>query len=706
MQELTNFIHDAGRFISHHKLAIEAAPLQAYCSALIFSPESSVIRQQFSNQMPEWVVVKPELDEWEAHAQTIYVGGPLFHVDYSPDGCYIAISFIQLMDYPTGYVQVYETVSGNFIHEKETDILAMPVYSLNGQLVCCAEDHAIFPSLIILHATTFSFIRRLYFNVSQYLFLPEGNNMLLAFEGEVDVIDWKSGEYVSCLGKITRELHEVALLSATQIVAISTDATKVKIWDLFTTDCTHTLDWDIGRIVSVACSFDGKLIAAASPLEVRLWYLSDMQAWVHKYDLSHPHVVNCLAFSADSRMLISGSGDNLIRIWDETGVCIKVLKGHTQSVMCLTVCQMRNQLASGSEDGTVKLWDLSHILSGQLRQETPPTVQTSDDSSRASESSSYHDEDLLIDSLLFSPTGKMLASISYEETHIWDTVTDICTDILISAGPSGPDGVSFTPDDSLVAMQDINDELGVWDTKLRVQIHVSDLEKSEYVFISEDGRYVSSLPRSNHDRPMVLRIWDLVQDAQAQQPITSETLPSRGIEKHSRFVHSEDRKLLAISDTFEGLRVFERQSDHWVKVEWNDRRLTTTPLAFTPGAEWLLSYEKNPAFFTIEEFTSPYLLVDLGSLEKDAIPSETPKLEEACWRVVTRFGILGIGKPIDFNDTRRIGWGLSLDMDWVMRGNERMLWIPTDYRRIALDVHASRVAFVCPSGQIQIMKFR
>ncbi|EXL98145.1 hypothetical protein NOF04DRAFT_6555 [Fusarium oxysporum II5] len=48
MQEITDFVRDARLFISHHNPAIKTAALQVYYSALIFSPKSSVIRQQFS----------------------------------------------------------------------------------------------------------------------------------------------------------------------------------------------------------------------------------------------------------------------------------------------------------------------------------------------------------------------------------------------------------------------------------------------------------------------------------------------------------------------------------------------------------------------------------------------------------------------------------------------------------------------------------
>jgi hypothetical protein len=42
---LSEFIYDAKRFALYNRPAIEQAPLQIYCSALIFEPVMSVVRK-------------------------------------------------------------------------------------------------------------------------------------------------------------------------------------------------------------------------------------------------------------------------------------------------------------------------------------------------------------------------------------------------------------------------------------------------------------------------------------------------------------------------------------------------------------------------------------------------------------------------------------------------------------------------------------
>ena len=56
----------------YHKLAIETSPLQAYASALIFSPTGSLMRRHFKKEEPKWITIKPATgDKWSACLQTL-----------------------------------------------------------------------------------------------------------------------------------------------------------------------------------------------------------------------------------------------------------------------------------------------------------------------------------------------------------------------------------------------------------------------------------------------------------------------------------------------------------------------------------------------------------------------------------------------------------------------------------------------------------
>src|SRR5437667_331846 len=66
------FIHDVGRFAVYNRSIIEQAPLQLYCSALIFAPEKSIIRETFEKYIPTWIQRKPKVQaHWSAALQTL-----------------------------------------------------------------------------------------------------------------------------------------------------------------------------------------------------------------------------------------------------------------------------------------------------------------------------------------------------------------------------------------------------------------------------------------------------------------------------------------------------------------------------------------------------------------------------------------------------------------------------------------------------------
>jgi len=78
----------------------------------------------------------------------------------------------------------------------------------------------------------------------------------------------------------------------------------------------------------------------------------------------HAQDVNCLAWTANGRTLISGSRDDTIRTWDtSTWRQLAVLTGHTNTVCGIAISPNGRILASASWDNTARLWNLEN---GQL----------------------------------------------------------------------------------------------------------------------------------------------------------------------------------------------------------------------------------------------------------------------------------------------------------------------------------------------------
>ena len=116
---------------------------------------------------------------------------------------------------------------------------------------------------------------------------------------------------------------------------VDTDETTyiLKIWDSNLDNCLHTLTGHTCGIYSVI---------------------------IHNNCLHTltGHTGGIYSVIIHNNLLISGSEDTTIRIWDiTTGSCLKTLLGHTELVDNLTARD--NLLISSSEDETVKIWDIT-----------------------------------------------------------------------------------------------------------------------------------------------------------------------------------------------------------------------------------------------------------------------------------------------------------------------------------------------------------
>lgn len=121
----------------------------------------------------------------------------------------------------------------------------------------------------------------------------------------------------------------------------------------------------------------------------------------------HSHNVMSVAFSQDSKHIVSGSADNTICIWDvETGTRISgPFQGHSCWVMSVAFSPDGKYVVSGSADMTICIWDveMGAAVSGPLQGHTGK-----------------------VHSVSFSHDGKHIVSGSADKTiRIWDVDTTV-----------------------------------------------------------------------------------------------------------------------------------------------------------------------------------------------------------------------------------------------------------------------------------------
>ncbi len=119
----------------------------------------------------------------------------------------------------------------------------------------------------------------------------------------------------------------------------------------------QTLKGHTDAVYSVAISPDGHTIVSGSRDDIiKVW---DLATGREKRTLKgHTSYVYSVAISLDGRTIGSGSLDDTIKIWDlATGKEKIILQGHTWEVYSVAISLDERTIVSGSDDETIKIWN-------------------------------------------------------------------------------------------------------------------------------------------------------------------------------------------------------------------------------------------------------------------------------------------------------------------------------------------------------------
>ena len=130
---------------------------------------------------------------------------------------------------------------------------------------------------------------------------------------------------------------------------------QVKIWSLESMQCTANLS----SAYEISALLKDRLLLGSQEGPIKVWDIGG-SAPVDLMDLQgHDDAVGSIIASDTSNIVISGSSDTSVRLWDlRSGQCVRLLEGHTWAVTAVSMDMACRTAVTGSDDQTAKLWDL------------------------------------------------------------------------------------------------------------------------------------------------------------------------------------------------------------------------------------------------------------------------------------------------------------------------------------------------------------
>ncbi|MBE9198664.1 MULTISPECIES: HNH endonuclease [unclassified Nodularia (in: cyanobacteria)] len=275
---------------------------------------------------------------------------------------------------------------------------------------------------------------------------PDGKKLVNAYGGGVFIWDLKTGKLDHFLDEHSKCVFNLAISPNGQNLASGSLDKTVKIWNLHTGELISTLAKRADPINCVAFSHDGKILACGGTNKYKnaegkttTTYLWNPETEELIGTLTGHYLrVQCIAFSPNNQIIVTGSYDKTIKVWDiNTQELLYTLTGHLSYVGHLLILPDCQTLIS-SGGGGIKFWNLT---TGKLL-------------SALSEDSEY------IRSFAINHNYQILASTNSPHIKIWNLQTK---ELIHTLEFSWAISITFSPDGKLLASGNALGEIRVWE---------------------------------------------------------------------------------------------------------------------------------------------------------------------------------------------------------------------------------------------------
>ena len=240
-------------------------------------------------------------------------------------------------------------------------------------------------------------------------------------------------EWGACIRTVSFSNAPIVHASWNTIVAASYPPDKIIIFSALTGSQITILSGHTSYALSSAFSSDGTLlVSGSSDGPIGLW---DIQTGgVVKTLCGHTSWVNSVSISADNTMIASGSDDKTIRLWNiRTGAC-HIIEGHNARITTVSFSPKNSQLLlSASKDDTIKQWSIDgHQIGspvpGYYAVFSKDGAQFVSCATKSVTVRNTESKRIVVEFKLptnancccFSPDGRLIAAGAYDIIYLWD----------------------------------------------------------------------------------------------------------------------------------------------------------------------------------------------------------------------------------------------------------------------------------------------
>lgn len=663
------FLRDARRFALYFGSIVQQHPLQVYHTTHVFAPKNSAVRIAFADaELSDWIRRSGDVGpNWTANLRTFETQDRRLStcVAFSRDGKVASGT-------ANGTIHAWNTTSGD-------ELFSVGGLEANVTAVCFAPNGYL--------ATVLRYDERNSSSIKVWDTDDKPRHWTLA------TIDGVSVDYLA-VGK----KHD-------RLSALSKGG-QIYMYDLSSGECVQKHVFPATAETTAALSGRGAWFAFSDQTSVNLgrWQGSQKVRSRKVMDIGD-EVVRGLAFSNDEAFLGVGY-EHSVTIWDiKTGTCIHTLRSGKFRHAIAQFAFTKNHAAVGTIGGALSIWDLRSKAELHIPFAHTAAVQalvfSPDNEVLASASLDFsvktwdlqlpHTEDAdkkgqRIGKLRsFGHQSELLAAKIDRSAEVWNVQTGQTVRVFPLC-----DALA-TSKEKLLLANAIESTINIWDAEqwsIKMALEADGNEVSFLAF-SENGLGLVSIASrwpANEHKVSKLQVWN----TNSGHEDWSLLYPAGWEEPQCAAIFlSESERLIAVVDSVAveiyDMRTSRQRSDIFLQgIE---------SIVFLNDGAFILAVTRTRLACAYETSSGAMVWQHIitADFKGDLFQRALNEMHQS----------YGQGLP---SPTQRLN--MSSDGRWVMKEDEKLLWIPPQYRPISTSISGAAVSFGAEDGMLSILGYK